>query len=149
MSLPLIRPLAAPDRLAWEPLWRDYLAFYKTTLPPEIYDLTFARLTGGDPDMAGFVAVGENDEFLGIVHTIRHSHCWRQEKVIYLQDLFTTPAARGKGVGRALIERVYAYGDSIGAPHVHWLTAEDNYKGRMLYDQVGTRGPFIRYTRPA
>jgi GNAT superfamily N-acetyltransferase len=147
MSAVLIRPLAAPDRAAWEPLWRDYLAFYNTTVAPEIYDTTFARLTGADPDMAGFVAVAGDGEFLGIVHTIQHRHCWKIEKVIYLQDLFTAPAARGKGVARALIERVYAYGDSIGAPHVHWLTAEDNYKGRMLYDKVGKRGPFIRYTR--
>ena len=149
MSFVTIRPLVSSDRTAWEPLWRDYLAFYNTQLPTEVYDVTFARLTGADPDMAGFVAADSTGQLLGIVHTIQHRHCWKLEKVIYLQDLFTTPAARGKGVGRALIERVYTYGDSIGAPHVHWLTAEDNYKGRMLYDQVGRRGPFIRYTRPS
>ncbi|GHC44599.1 GNAT family N-acetyltransferase [Neogemmobacter tilapiae] len=148
MTALLIRSLVPADRAAWEPLWHDYLAFYKTTVPAEIYDMTFARLTGGDADMAAFVATGANGDFLGIVHTIQHRHCWKIEKVIYLQDLFTVPAARGRGVARALIEKVYAYADSMGAPHVHWLTAEDNYAGRMLYDKVGRRGPFIRYTRP-
>ena len=66
----------------------------------------------------------------------------------YLQDLFTAKAARGRGVARALIEAVYARADAAGAPTVYWLTAEDNYPGRMLYDRVAVRSPFIRYNRP-
>ena len=34
-----------------------------------------------------------------------------------------------------------------GAEAVYWLTAEDNYAGRMLYDRVATRTPFIKYQR--
>ena len=65
----------------------------------------------------------------------------------YLQDLFTAPEARGQGVARALIEAVYAAADAAGAPSVYWLTAEDNYAGRMLYDRVAAKTPFIRYSR--
>jgi GNAT superfamily N-acetyltransferase len=52
-------------------------------------------------------------------------------------------------VGRALIEAVYAEADKAGCPSVYWLTQEFNYAGRMLYDRVGQRTPFIRYNRPA
>ena len=65
----------------------------------------------------------------------------------YLQDLFTAPDARGRGVARALIEAVYAAADAAGTPAVYWLTAEDNYAGRMLYDRVAVKTPFIRYRR--
>ena len=42
---------------------------------------------------------------------------------------------------------VYAAADAAGVPAVYWLTAEDNYAGRMLYDKVAQRSPFIRYQR--
>ena len=66
----------------------------------------------------------------------------------YLQDLFTAPEARGKGAGRALIQAVYDAADAAGVPAVYWLTAENNYAGRMLYDRVAVKSPFIRYNRP-
>ena len=55
--------------------------------------------------------------------------------------------ARGRGVARALIEGVYEAADRASVPNVYWLTAEDNYPGRMLYDRVAQRSPFIRYNR--
>ncbi|HRM74013.1 MAG TPA: GNAT family N-acetyltransferase, partial [Paracoccus sp. (in: a-proteobacteria)] len=76
-----------------------------------------------------------------------HPNLWRDEGVCYLQDLYTAAEARGRGVARALIEGVYAEADRAGVPNVYWLTAEDNYPGRMLYDRVAQRTPFIRYMR--
>ena len=64
-----------------------------------------------------------------------------------MQDLFTLPEARGKGVARALIEAVADAAKARGAASVYWLTAEDNYAGRMLYDRVAARTPFIKYQR--
>ena len=58
-------------------------------------------------------------------------------------------AAPYAAVGRALIEAVYAAADAAGAPSVYWLTQETNYQGRMLYDRIGTKSPFIRYNRAA
>jgi GNAT superfamily N-acetyltransferase len=142
-----IRPLAVQDRAEWQPLWQGYLTFYKTTLPDTIYDRTFQRLTTGAENMFGLAAFAEG-RMLGIVHYLFHPHTWKLEPVCYLQDLFTAPLARGKGVARSLIEAVYAKADVAGAPTVYWTTAEDNYPGRMLYDRVGRRTPFIKYQRP-
>ena len=55
--------------------------------------------------------------------------------------------ARGTGVGRALIEAVYAAADAEGAPNVYWTTQHFNEVGRRLYDRVGRRTPFIKYER--
>jgi GNAT superfamily N-acetyltransferase len=142
-----IRPLVPSDRADWQPLWTAYLAFYKTAVPAEVYDVTFARLTSGTDGMHGLVTHFEG-QMVGLVHYLFHATCWKVEPVCYLQDLFTLPLARGQGVARALIAAVYEKADAAGAPAVYWNTAENNYFGRMLYDQVGARTPFIRYARP-
>ena len=137
----------ASDRATWAPLWRDYLAFYKTELPDSTYDATFARYA--DPavtDMRGWIA-WDGDTPLGLVHAIAHPHGWRPEPVTYLQDLFTTPKARGKGRARALIETVYADADAAGRPAVYWLTQSGNATARALYDKIATPTDFMVYRR--
>ncbi|MEM1273755.1 MAG: GNAT family N-acetyltransferase [Pseudomonadota bacterium] len=142
-----IRALVPDDRPAWDRLWHAYLAFYNTALPGEIYDLTFARYTDpGREDMRGWMA-WEGTAALGLVHVIAHTHGWRAEPVSYLQDLFTVPEARGKGVARALIETVYADADDAGRPSVYWLTQAGNTTARKLYDRLGLKTDFIKYAR--
>ncbi|MEQ9258453.1 MAG: GNAT family N-acetyltransferase [Roseovarius sp.] len=142
-----IRPIAEGDKPAWAPLWQAYLAFYETALPQEIYDTTFARLTSPDhPDQSGFLALHEG-RAVGLVHYIYHPHNWRLEPVCYLQDLYADPSVRGTGVGRALIEAVYAQADADGRPSVYWLTQDFNTEARKLYDRIGTLTPFIKYNR--
>ena len=142
-----IAPLAPADRPAWDALWQGYLEFYKTSVPPEQYDLTFARYT--DPardDMKGWMA-WDGDTALGLVHVIAHPHGWKAEDVSYLQDLYTVPQARGRGVARALIETVYADADACGRPGVYWLTQMGNETARKLYDRIAVETDFIRYSR--
>ncbi len=144
-----IKPIRAEDRSYWTLLWRAYLAYYETELEDEIYATAFARLT--DPEVEvyhGFIA-WDGIRPLGLVHYIFHMHGWKIESVCYLQDLYTVPDARGKGVGRALIEAVYGAADAMGAPLVYWMTQEFNADGRRLYDKVGTLTPFIKYQRPS
>ena len=55
---------------------------------------------------------------------------------------------RGKGIGRALIEAVYAAADAHGAATVYWMTQDFNATARQLYDRIATLTPFIKYQRP-
>ena len=141
-----VRPLRAEDRAQWAPLWTGYLDYYGAYLFQEVYDAQFDRLLAGT-DFLGLVAEGE-DGLVGLAHCILHPHGWRLERVCYLQDLFTAPAARGRGVGAALIRAVYDAADERGAPYVYWMTEETNDRARALYDRVGQLTPFIRYQRP-
>ncbi|CUH47963.1 GNAT family N-acetyltransferase [Ruegeria atlantica] len=143
-----IRALLPKDRAEWAEMWRDYLAFYETTVQDQTYDSTFARLLGNDPnDFSCFVAEA-NGQLVGLTHYLFHRHAWKEESVCYLQDLFARPEARGTGVGRALIQAVYDEADRKGAPSVYWLTQEFNHTARKLYDRIGKQTPFIRYQRP-
>lgn len=141
-----IRPIAASDEAQWQGLWRAYLAFYDTVLPAQTYGETFRRILAGDAGMFGLLATS-GDTALGLVHYLTHQNFWKAGQTCYLQDLFTTPQARGKGVARALMEAVFAHAGKQGIPDVYWLTAETNYAGRQLYDRVGAKTPFIVYER--
>ncbi|RED12826.1 GNAT family N-acetyltransferase [Pontivivens insulae] len=142
-----IRPLAPEDRDAWSALWRDYLTFYKSSVPQEVYDSSFERMLGDDPrDFSGMIALKEG-EAVGLVHYLFHRHGWKIEEVCYLQDLYVSPAARGTGAGRKLIEVVYAAADAHGAPSVYWLTQDGNATARQLYDRIATKSDFIKYQR--
>lgn len=142
-----IRPLSAADEAVWRGLWRDYLAFYETTLPEDIYETFFARLLGDDPHDFTCLLAELNGETVGLTHFVFHRHGWKIEDTCYLQDLYATPETRGHGVGRALIEAVYHAADAQGAPSVYWMTQEGNTTARKLYDRIGQKTPFIKYTR--
>lgn len=144
----IIRPVAAADEPAWRRLWTGYLDFYETRVPESVYQTTFTRILSGAPGEYRGLLAQIDGAAVGLAHFLFHRHCWRVENVCYLQDLFADPAHRGCGVGRALIEAVYAAADAEGAPAVYWTTQEFNYAGRMLYDRIGTRTPFIKYVRP-
>ncbi|WP_372885227.1 N-acetyltransferase family protein [Shimia sp.] len=143
-----IRPLRASDQARWRVLWTGYLDYYETVLPGEVYESTFARLLGDDPQDFSCLVAERDGMLLGLTHYLFHRHAWKLENVCYLQDLYTAPEARGGGVARRLIEAVYAAADQAGAPGVYWLTQDFNHSARRLYDRVGKLTPFIRYQRP-
>ncbi|TPW30723.1 GNAT family N-acetyltransferase [Pararhizobium mangrovi] len=144
-----IRPLDAADEAEWRRLWTGYLAFYESEVAEDIYAETFRRITGDDGPFEPCGLIAErNGEAVGLVHYLFHRHCWRCENVCYLQDLYCDPQARGTGVGRALIEAVYARADAEGAPSVYWLTQDFNHRARKLYDRIGEATPFVKYQRP-
>jgi GNAT superfamily N-acetyltransferase len=142
----IVRPLRAADREQWEPLWDGYNLFYeRPDLPREITDTSWARFL--DPEEPMFAAVAEVDgQIVGLVHYLYHRNTAMIDDVCYLQDLFTAPEARGLGVGRALIEYVYAEAAKAGSRRVYWQTQENN-PARKLYDRVAELTSFRRYVR--
>jgi GNAT superfamily N-acetyltransferase len=142
-----IRPLRPEDRADWARLWRAYLEYYETSVSEDVYDSTFGRLLGDDPRDFTCLVAEVAGRPVGLVHYLFHRHCWRIEDVCYLQDLYAEPSVRGQGVGRALIEAVYAAADRNGTPAVYWLTQDFNATARRLYDRIAQVTPFIRYNR--
>lgn len=142
------RPVVPADLEAWRPLWEGYNAFYgrsgPTALPEAVTAVTWSRFF--NPVEPIFALVAERDGHLvGLAHYLFHRSTTRIEPVCYLQDLFTAPPARGKGVGRALIEAVYRQAAQAGATRVYWQTQATNTAGRMLYDRLAKHLGFIVY----
>jgi GNAT superfamily N-acetyltransferase len=141
-----IRPVGEDEREAWNPLWAGYLAFYKSALTREISDLTWQRFH--DPDEQLFALGGYVDgELMGIAHYLFHRSTWAPHRYCYLEDLFVADGARGLGLGRALIEEVYAKARAANASRVYWLTHSNNAQARILYDKVADNLGFIQYRK--
>jgi len=143
----LVRPVNADDRTRWQPLWKGYQDFYKTNLDG-VTDSLWERLMGNDPDGPVCLLAEQNRKLLGLVQYLFHGTTWSPKQRIYLHDLYTVPEARGKGVGRLLIEAVYEAGRARDCDQVYWLTQDFNEAGRRLYDKVANLTPFIKYSKP-
>jgi GNAT superfamily N-acetyltransferase len=144
-----IRPLQPSDRAAWSPLWQGYLVFYESAdLPAEVTESTWSRLMDPAVDPHGLAAADETGRLVGFVHYLFHRSSWSIAPYCYLEDLYVDPEVRGGGIGKALIEAVYAASDAAGASRLYWLTQHFNARARRLYDHVGELTPFIRYERP-
>ena len=146
MSATEVRLLTHADRPAWEPLWQGYQTFYKTSLAPEVTDMTWQRFQDPVEPMHALGAFLDGT-LVGIVHYIFHRSCWSIGPYCYLQDLFTAPDARGHGVGRKLIEAVYAAAQEAGASRVYWLTHETNAEAMVLYNKIADRTGFLQYRK--
>jgi GNAT superfamily N-acetyltransferase len=150
MSL-TIRFVTEQDFAAWRTLWDGYNAFYgrsgDTALPETFTCTTWLRFL--DPGEAMHALVAERDgQLLGLAHYLFHRSTTNPADSCYLQDLFTVPEARGPGVGRALIEAVYAQARASGASRVYWQTHETNATAMQLYDKVAQKSGFIVYRQP-
>lgn len=148
-----IRPIALTDEPEWRRLWTSYLEFYESSVPEEVYRTTLDRIVGehvvGEASFyepRGLLALVDGKP-VGLVHYFYHRHGWKIEPVCYLQDLYAAPEVRGTGLGRALIEAVYARADADGCPSVYWMTQEFNATARKLYDRIATLTPFVKYSR--
>ena len=146
MSTLQIRPISAADHAAWLPLWQGYQRFYNADIAPEVSALTWQRFLDSAEPM--FAALAWQDGVaVGLVHWIFHRSCWTVSDYCYLQDLYAAPDHRGQGIGRALIEHVYAAATQAGASRVHWLTHETNLDAMQLYDRIADKSGFVQYRR--
>jgi GNAT superfamily N-acetyltransferase len=146
----LIRPIQQTDFTQWKFLWDGYNAFYgregSTALPDATTHTTWSRFFDVNESMHALVAE-QAGQLLGLVHFLFHRSTISITPTCYLQDLFTQESARGKGVGRSLIEEVYKLARQAGSSRVYWLTHETNETAMKLYDKVAEKSGFIVYRK--
>jgi GNAT superfamily N-acetyltransferase len=135
---------------AWVKLWDGYNAFYgrhgPTALPSEITRSTWQRFFDAYEPVHCLIAE-RGGQLLGLAHYIFHRSTIQIAPTCYLQDLFTSVAARGRGVGRALIEAVYERARSANCGRVYWQTHETNLQAMRLYEALAERSGFIVYRK--
>ncbi len=141
---PEIRDLAPGDEAAWRGIWAEYLTFYEVSLAPEVTSNTWARLMDPSSPLKGRVAVQEG-RLMGFALHLTHGSTWVIGEDCYLEDLCVTAAARGEGIGRALIEDLIALGKTQGWNRLYWHTNESNTRARALYDTFVKSDGHIRY----
>ena len=142
-----IRAIEEKDKDQWLKLWAGYLEFYKSTISSEQTELTWKRLINNELKMFGFVAESE-DEIIGFTHCLFRPSTWTETDYCYLEDLFVDPNIRGKGIGRALMNKVFELAKEKNSKRVYWTTQEFNKTARVLYDSITSVSEFVQYRLP-
>lgn len=137
-----VSKLEPSDRDIWEVLFRAYIDFYQRVEPPEMYERAWQAFQA-DTRLHAFGAKLDG-RLVGITHFFAHPSTSGPD-VCYLQDLFTAPDERGKGVARALIAAVVNWAQACACARVYWHTHASNSTARSLYDKVAENRGFIKY----
>ena len=141
---PTVRFLAQADEEQWRTLFRAYRDFYRLEPSEEVVSRAWGWFMDPTHECKALVAES-GDELLGFAHHRRFSSPYTGTSHIFLDDLFTAPTARGRGVGRALIERLTEMAAAEGRAGVQWMTAEDNLQAQALYNTLATRTSWLTY----
>ena len=139
------RPVAATDRARWEVLYSGYAAFYKIAQTPEMRATVWGWLMDKGHEVEGLVATDATGKLTGLAHFRPYARPLTATVGGFLDDLFVDPGSRGSGAARALIEAVAAIGRERGWSLIRWITADDNYRARTLYDRLATRAMWVTY----
>ncbi|MFC6283943.1 MULTISPECIES: GNAT family N-acetyltransferase [Polaromonas] len=139
-----VRAIQPSDEAQWRQLWLGYQDFYEVTLSEEVTRSTFHRFL--DPDEPVFSAVAvQGDQLLGFVNSVVHRSTWAVTDYCYLEDLYVSPATRGAGTGKLLIEWVQRFARQRQCAKLYWHTHKTNKRAQKLYNWVARQSGFIEY----
>jgi len=138
-------PVEERHRADWERLYAGYAAFYKAAQTPEMRARVWSWLRDPAHEVKGLVAVTPEGRAVGLAHYRPFARPLSATTGGFLDDLFVDPEFRGRRVADALIEAVAQRGRERGWSVIRWITADDNYRGRGVYDRLATRTMWITY----
>ncbi|MCU7279692.1 MULTISPECIES: GNAT family N-acetyltransferase [Pseudomonas] len=142
-----IREVKQTDLQPWHDYWSQYQAFYQVDLGPAITERTWARFF--DPAEPMHCAVATDGERLfGFVHYVFHRSTWGRNDFCYLEDLYVCPSARGRMIGKQLIEFVQDQARQQQCDRLYWHTQETNRTAQRLYDWIAEKPGVIEYRMP-
>jgi GNAT superfamily N-acetyltransferase len=141
-----IVPVAAAEFEALLPLIADYQRFYEVDDVDTERNRAFFRRFLAPSEDGMLLGARERGELVGYACLYWHFSSTQAAESVLMNDLFVSEAARGSGVGRALIEASAAVARERGARHLEWATAPDNHTAQRLYDSTGaTRSEWVEY----
>lgn len=141
-----VRPAAAGDREGWKRLWNAWQSHMEGRVPDAAIERSWQKLTTPGSGLTCLM-IFDDGEPLGFAMLSVTFFAWTGENILYLQDLFVTPEARGRGIGAALLQGVYAHADAVKAPQVFWMVDEVDAELQAFYARHAVRSPYVRYMR--
>ncbi|MEI4487208.1 GNAT family N-acetyltransferase [Frigidibacter sp. MR17.14] len=141
----VLRDAGPEDRAEWERLWEAYLSFYGKTLAPGVTASTWARALDPKVPLGLILAEATDGSLSGFATYVVHPSTWVAGDDIYLEDLYVDAAARGQGLGRALINTVARRGRGLDCTRLYWMADEGNATARRLYETYARPDGHLRY----
>jgi GNAT superfamily N-acetyltransferase len=132
-----IAPVTGEEFERLLPLIAAYQRFYEVEEIDEERNRTIFRRFLAPSEDGLLLGARRDEKFVGYACLYWHFSSLAACESVLMNDLFVSEDARGKGVGRALIEATAEVARERGAPFVEWSTAPDNHTAQHLYDATG------------
>lgn len=143
-----VYPLSSDDRSQWEKLYYKYAEFYEMPMNQDILDTIWSWIFDESNSFYGLIAKSDESNAVGLMHYREMPSPIRGSVVGFLDDLFVIPECRGMGVVEALYSSLNNAAIDKGWPFVRWITAENNYRGRAVYDKLADKTQWVTYQMP-
>ena len=145
----MIEPVSETNLEEVLPLIEQYQAFYQVKDISCAKNRAFFSQFGVDSPNGCLFAFRQAGSVVGFATVYLSFTSTIAAKVAVMNDLYTCPEYRGKGVGRKLIEHCRVYAAQAGAARLQWVTAPDNETAQKLYDSMETnKSSWCFYTYP-
>ena len=144
----LVSELCLQDKAEREALYYGYAKFYKVPMDQDVLDTVWSWIFDQDNAFYALVAKDDTGRYLGLMHYRAMPSPLRGKMVGFLDDLFIKPEYRGKGIVDALYEALNSSAADKGWPFIRWITAENNYRGRGVYDKLSDKTQWVTYQMP-
>lgn len=145
MSSVTIVPVEEKHKETWQKLYAGYAEFYKVTQTEEMRERVWSWIVNPAHEVKCLVALDEHGKPVGLAHYRPFARPLSATTGCFLDDLFVDPEFRGSGTGQSLIEAVKGIAKTKGWSVVRWITADNNYRARGVYDKVATRTMWVTY----
>lgn len=140
--------IAKPEaqyRPEWEELYAGYAKFYQREQTAEMRERVWGWLVDPTEELEGYLALNGEGRPVGLAHYREFTRPLAATRGCFLDDLFVEPAARGSGAAEALMQAIAEEAQSRDWSVVRWITMDDNYRARALYDRLSTRTAWLTY----
>jgi ribosomal protein S18 acetylase RimI-like enzyme len=141
----LVTPLSLEDKEQWEALYKNYANFYQVPMNQSILDAVWAWIFDDQKQFFALIAKDDKGCALGFMHYREMLSPLRGAAVGFLDDLYVDSSVRGEGVVEQLFKVLNTSAKARGWPHVRWITAENNYRARAVYDKLASKTHWQTY----
>jgi GNAT superfamily N-acetyltransferase len=118
------------------PLIAEYQKFYGVEPNAQLNEGFFRRLLERREEGIQFLALSEDGRPAGFATVYWQLSSLSAGRSCVLNDLYTAPEHRGKGVARALIAHASSYARCCGVKNIEWQTQFCNERAQRLYDRL-------------
>ena len=144
-----IAPVSGADFEQLLPLIGAYQRFYEVEEVDEERNRAFFRRFLAPSEDGMLLGARVGGRLLGYACLYWHMSSLAAAETVLMNDLYVGADARGRGVGRALIDAAAEIARSRNAHSLEWSTAPDNHTAQRLYDSTGAgRSEWVEYELP-
>lgn len=133
-----IRKISNEDYNAWLNLYSIYAKHYRIKVSEVGLSTTWGWLMDKGHPTEGVVAETKG-EVVGLAQYRAMPSPLRGHNIGFVDDLVVLPSFRGRRISEKLFEHIKLTGRTSGWKTIRWITRENNYHAKSVYDRIAQK----------